>query len=70
MSDWDWLYWLVHLWWVWPLLAGGFGVGYVYGAMVGQARAWEAARANPWWLFVSFGEQERSWVGTRYDKRL
>jgi hypothetical protein len=26
--------------------------------------------ANTSWLFVSFGEQERSWGGTRYDKRL
>jgi hypothetical protein len=30
----------------------------------------EPNMAKTSWLFVSFGEQERSWGGTRYDKRL
>jgi hypothetical protein len=48
MSDWDWLYWLASWWWVWPLLAGGYGLGYVHGGIVGEAKAWADLRRNPW----------------------
>lgn len=48
MGEWDWLAWLGSLWWVWPLMAGGYVLGFWHGGMVGQARAEERWGANPW----------------------